>query len=227
MSTFENKFILNTYQGVLHSDDELASSGRSVIYDGKGNESAIKIGRSCNGIYVCGDSEINGTLKVSGLQIGSTPFLDMVYPVGSLYLSTTTPNPSAIFGGVWIRVSQGLVLVGVGDGVDKNSVSKSFTSGNNEGEYTHTQTLSELATHRHTGYSVSVGASGDASEDSFNTLQGINVMKHENSGHTSILIEEDTIGAYDGEVILNTTGSSAPMNVTQPSFGVYIWERTS
>jgi hypothetical protein len=95
MSTLENKFILNTYQGVLHSDGELVTSGASKLYDGLGNASALSLGRDGNG------GTINGNLSASSLTVG-----DLTYPSisgnandvvmqnenGDLILSDTLPS---------------------------------------------------------------------------------------------------------------------------------------
>jgi len=54
--------------------------------------------------------------------------LEALYPVGSIYLSTNSTNPSAVFGGTWIAWGQGRVPVGV----DSNDVDfvQDMTGGN-------------------------------------------------------------------------------------------------
>ena len=37
-----------------------------------------------------------------------------MYPVGSIYLSTSSTNPSNFIGGTWVAYGQGRTLVGVG-----------------------------------------------------------------------------------------------------------------
>ena len=39
--------------------------------------------------------------------------LDKVYPVGSIYLSTKSTNPSTLFGGTWVSWGAGKFLVGI------------------------------------------------------------------------------------------------------------------
>lgn len=47
-----------------------------------------------------------------------TPIIDetlnKIYPVGSVYLSVNSTNPSTLFGGIWEQVSQGRALFGAG-----------------------------------------------------------------------------------------------------------------
>lgn len=42
------------------------------------------------------------------------PVIDIVYPVGSIYLSVNNTNPGTLFGGTWVQVCQGRALWGAG-----------------------------------------------------------------------------------------------------------------
>ena len=51
--------------------------------------------------------------------------IDLVYPVGSIYFSMNSTNPSKYFGGTWTQISQGRCLVGVDTNQDEfNTVNK-------------------------------------------------------------------------------------------------------
>lgn len=39
--------------------------------------------------------------------------LDLVYPIGSIYISTSGINPGGVTGGTWVAWGNGRVLVGV------------------------------------------------------------------------------------------------------------------
>jgi microcystin-dependent protein len=67
-----------------------------------------------------------------------------LYPVGSVYLSTTATNPSAYFGGTWVAYGQGRVLVGV-DAADPDF----DAAGKTGGAKTHTLTVAEMPSHTH------------------------------------------------------------------------------
>ena len=41
--------------------------------------------------------------------------VDFIYPVGSLFISTTSTNPTAYLGGTWVRWGQGRMPVSVSD----------------------------------------------------------------------------------------------------------------
>lgn len=69
--------------------------------------------------------------------------LDIIHPVGSLYISTENTDPSTIFGGAWERV-KGKMLIGLDeDDTDFDTVGKVG------GEKTHTLSDSEIPAHTH------------------------------------------------------------------------------
>lgn len=99
--------------------------------------------------------------------------LDVVYPVGSIYISTNSTSPSSIVGGTWTRVSQGTYLCAAG-----TTEAALSTHGAN----THTLTINEMPRHEHGtdscwkwevsykwntgGYSISSNANGNTSYSS-------------------------------------------------------------
>lgn len=85
--------------------------------------------------------------------------VDLIYPVGSIYISTNSADPSTLFGGTWEAFGQGRVLIGAGTG-DDGSTSLSFTAGGTGGEYKHTLSVSEMPSHTHTqnAHNHTVGA---------------------------------------------------------------------
>ena len=44
----------------------------------------------------------------------NTELFNAIYPIGSIYMSTSSTNPAAYFGGTWVAWGQGRVPVGVG-----------------------------------------------------------------------------------------------------------------
>ena len=73
-------------------------------------------------------------------NIEKTSLLEMVYPVGSIYMSVNATNPSALFGGTRVKI-EGRFLLGSGGG---------YSLGATGGEATHTLTTNEMPKHNHT-----------------------------------------------------------------------------
>lgn len=123
--------------------------------------------------------------------------VNLIYPVGSIYMSIKSKNPGEIFGGVWERIAKGRTLVGV----DENDTDFS-SSEKTGGEKTHTLTISEMPRHRHDmNYGDSLGGNGTG---------------YAYSG---------TIGS--GPAAMLYAGSNQPHNNLQPYFTCYIFVRTA
>lgn len=71
--------------------------------------------------------------------------LDLVYPVGALYLSTSSTSPATLFGGTWTRIQDTFLL----------AAGTTYAAGATGGEATHTLTESEMPSHTHTVDSAS------------------------------------------------------------------------
>ena len=87
---------------------------------------------------------------------------DAIYPVGSIYMSMSSTNPSNLFGGTWERIGVGRTLISAGGDdnavVDENSFpgrgtnaaqTTYFPVGETGGELSHTLTVTEMPAHTH------------------------------------------------------------------------------
>lgn len=71
--------------------------------------------------------------------------IDLVYPVGSIYLSLNAVNPGTFLTGTtWERVSEGRALVGVG-----TADGEAWVAGEQKGKAKHALVSGELPTHSH------------------------------------------------------------------------------
>jgi len=66
--------------------------------------------------------------------------MNLIYPVGSVYISTLPTNPSSLFGGTWSSWGQGRVPVGVGSNGETNYLTAEQLGGSDNGIATHTHT---------------------------------------------------------------------------------------
>lgn len=151
--------------------------------------------------------------------------LNLIYPVGSIYMSVKNASPETFLGGTWVAWGSGRVPVGV-DTSDTSFDTVEQTGG----EKTHTLTESEMPEHKHTGTGL------EAIGKSFGT-----VSEGEVTGGTYTadftLTNTATLTSYsDGKYDLTSTvkvphgiaiGGDKAHNNLQPYITCYMWKRVS
>ena len=159
----------------IHGDNSLNLYGGNIFMNGD--------------VYVEDDSGTLVTLKQY--------LRDLLYPVGSIKMTTTNTNPSTYLGGTWTAWGSGKVPVGV-----NTSETEFATVEKTGGEKTHTLTISEMPAHTHVADAYSsntsgndwVGAKGTSAINAFPTL---------------------------------STGGDGAHNNLQPYITCYMWKRTA
>ena len=153
------------------------------------------------------DFNVNGTLKINNTNI-----FDLIYPVGSFYISAKSTNPAILFGGTWEQI-QGRFLLGR---------SSSYPVGSMGGEATHTLTESEMPSHK--GH-LSAGIAGGAPYEKGNYKGFLN---------SSTMTAYSDIGrgwnVYAGNEMhpaSEAVGGGQAHNNMPPYLSVYIWKRTA
>lgn len=101
---------------------------------------------------------VNNTLQIknnSNQWVNAFSLLD-VYPIGSIYISTTSTNPGTLFGGTWVEFGKGRTLVGIDTSdsnfnySEKTGGSKYLQSHNHSFTGSSTTTDTASASHTHT-----------------------------------------------------------------------------
>lgn len=133
--------------------------------------------------------------------LGSNYILDNVYPVGSIYMSVNSTNPTNLFGGTWEQI-QGRFLFGM---------NSSYPAGSTGGEITHKLTNAEMPAHAHYMASGNSGAPDTWTPDAGSYLVD------------SVTDDKHTWWAQIG---MNEAGGSEAHNNMPPYLSVYIWKRT-
>lgn len=94
--------------------------------------------------------------KILQNLLGGKTLLDIQYPVGSIYMSTSSTNPSTIMGGTWIAWGSGRVPVGV-DTTDSDFKTAEKTGGSKElQEHSHTFTPKGTLSNQDTSHTHTV-----------------------------------------------------------------------
>ena len=173
--------------------------------------------------FLKGNGEWAEVPKVTKLDL-----LDMIYPVGSIYMSVNSSDPGSLFGGTWEKMPAGRVLIPEGE----SSWGTTYTAGSQGGEATHTLTVDEMPSHTHkiTASSASAGAhthdwySGIYGSSQYSTsadAAGIGAESHKHITK-SAGSHNHTIAA----TAANVGGGSAHQNMP-PYLTVYMFKRTA
>ena len=105
-----------------------------------------------NGVGIMGkyNESVGGKAQVAGNPIA-------YFPIGAIYLSTTSTNPKTLFGGEWEQIAKGRTLIGQGANVANtttywgtyNANDCNFPNGEMGGEPRHTLSQHEMPSHSH------------------------------------------------------------------------------
>lgn len=129
--------------------------------------------------------------------------IDIVYPVGSIYMSVNAADPSKLFSGTSWEKLEGRFLLGS---------SSTYKPGSTGGEATHTLTYDEMPKHTHAMYSGNGGGTQDWEPDGGSYLVD------------SVTESKTTWWAPLG---MNYAGGGAAHNNMPPYLSVNMWKRTS
>lgn len=134
---------------------------------------------------------------------------DIIYPVGSIYMSVNNTNPTLLFGGTWEQIQDTFLL----------SAGSTYSAGATGGEATHALTESEMPAHNHT---VSPRYNWGATNKNVLYANGavVNAASNVGTGYASIDTGIDTRTT-------STRGSGQAFNNMPPYLVVYMWKRTA
>ena len=168
--------------------------------------------------------------KYDELKSEISSMIDKIYPVGSIYISTSIASTSDVakkFGGTWESYGSGRTIIGAGTGVDSNNLSKNFKVNETGGEYTHTLSINEMPSHTHiqNPHSHSIGF-----DLGYNNYIGLNSGSVEPD--ISIYFSNPVKGGRSYTMIAHSqtatnkyTGGDKSHNNIQPYITVYMYKR--
>lgn len=213
------------------------------------NSSEVKYDNSASGL-----TSTNVQAAIEELNNNATDYatvisrlnniVNVVYPVGSIYISTSGTNPANLFGGTWQAFGTGRTLVGIntGDG-DFNSVEKTG------GSKTKTLAVANIPSHTHSIPALSGTAASAGAHNHYNSTFFVGhgnawVLNDSNSdgiagtdnacpgcGYWTTKYNS-TAGAHTHSVTTNAsttgaTGSTSAFSTMDPYITVYMWKRTA
>ena len=188
-SSYDIKYVIADAFSEITMTDTVSTA--AVLMDFKAGGKGIAIGKV---------SEKEKTLELAQdweLVVHGEKLIDLIYPVGSIYMSVNAASPNLLFGGEWRQITDKFLL-GAGGSYAVNS------SG---GETMHKLTIDEMPNHRH---SMSMSNQGNGTMDYCH--QGVNSKTGYNDGYKYPT-------AY--------TGGNKAHNNMPPYVAVYMWKRIS
>lgn len=142
-------------------------------------------------------------------SISREELLDLVYPVGSVYISFNNTSPEDFLGGTWTQLQDRFLL----------AASDTYPAGFSGGEATHTLTEDEMPAHIHDRIVTNNNTSG--------LTRGMGTYSQTSSGKNGYGPWFGTGFSYQGTAQTNETGGGQPHNNLPPYVGVYMWRRTA
>jgi hypothetical protein len=186
-------------QGGQGVQGETGAAGADGAQGPAGNDGAQGI-QGIQGIQ--GETGLPGADGADGGTFTSTDMVNLVYPVGSIYVSTVSTNPGTLFGtGTWAAFGAGRALVGLDAGQTEFD-----TVEETGGAKTHTLVEAEMPAHVHNQTRLPTATGG---------VVGFTV-------DTSMSGTPGVTGVDTG-----SKGGGGAHNNLQPYIVVYMWKRTA
>jgi hypothetical protein len=159
------------------------------------------------------DVQINGELYIADTdRTNAKEIRDLIYPIGSIYLSVNPTNPSSLFGGTWVQVSEGRALFGAG------SITTTYNVNGTSTDFTDTYTAD---TNYEAGLPnlVGTGHYADNNGDWSGALYNV--------GSASYIGDGSASGTRIGLDASRNKSIYGRSNIVQPNaYAIYVWKRT-
>lgn len=136
--------------------------------------------------------------------------IDLVYPVGSIYMSVNSTSPATLFGGTWSQLKDRFLL-GAGS---------SYTNGDTGGAATVTLTTSQIPAHTHVQQYYNESLAG---------FRAMGYTDGSNSGGSPKILDLDSLytASTTNSLTTESTGGGGSHNNMPPYLVVYMWKRTA
>lgn len=215
------------------SVQEIVSTA-AVVMDFKSGGKGVAVGKVSERDNTFEVAE-NWDVKVYGMLLKEyiQQFAKTMYPVGSIYMSVSSTNPSTYFGGTWVAWGSGRVPVGINtsdsnfNAVEKTGGASAVTlTASQMPSHTHTFTGSSTTTNSAGGHTHNIGRDTDGGSGSSRyTVHKAGASGAQGTSPTS------SAGAHTHTLTpkgknANTGGGGSHTNL-QPYIVCYMWKRTA
>ena len=160
--------------------------------------------------------------------------LDMVYPIGALYLSTVNTSPENLFGGEWERISDKFLLAGdtkwqpgsSGGYADAQLPTHKHTAtGTSSSAGAHTHTVNSSGAHTHSMNNIWSDGSGSKSAYTMSSKRSLTTRKTASAGSHNHTMGSSGAHTHPINITVANAGSAATDKNLPPYLSVYVWKR--
>ena len=158
--------------------------------------------------------------------------MDIVYPVGSIWETTTDDDPNKKWTGTtWVKMDAGRVLVSAGS-YTENGTTYKYNLGDKGGEAKHQSTVNEMAAHSH---AITVNDSGNHTHGIRRRLGYTNSSREVSSWGVGVAYygkdevakaSTEASGTHSHTATAGNTGGNKPHENRQPYLVINRWQRT-
>lgn len=158
-----------------------------------------------------------------------------IYPIGAIYMSTSSASPASLFGGTWTSISGYFLYAttsnvgSTGGSNDAVVVANSHTaSTSSAGSHSHTASTSSAGSHTHNLHKRNSGSANGVwsleTQNSINYNLGSGFIDAAGAHTHTVTVNNN--GSHTHTVTVNSTGSSASGANMPAYYRVYCWRRT-
>ena len=144
-----------------------------------------------------GNLTVNSITSNDNKNLNITEICNVIYPIGSVYISINNIEPSSLFGGTWEKLEDRFLL----------SSGKTYINGDIGGEATHKLTIDEMPKHNH--------------------AMNMALLAGNYSGWNVVSQQGGFWGSDDWNTRATNTGGDKPHNNMPPYLVVNMWKRTA
>lgn len=216
-SSFHSLIVLRSDTGIYVQQIAI-KEGTTDVYVRYGTSSSwgswVKLMKSGETVTSATKATQDGAGNViTNTYIKKSDWLNLVYPIGAIYMSVNSTNPSTLFGGTWVSWGSGRVPVGINTSeTEFNTVEKTG------GEKAHVLTEAEMPSHIHT-----IGAHSHGLNSHSHIIPQLSGSAGSAGAHSHYLTYETDVASGSGKhrTVPNGSGSNTGSAVGTKSAGAH------